>query len=154
MLTFYDPILGCCRGVRGVAWARSREPRPTAPAETYPVIDDLLGAARSVQQVLDQLADTHPDFRACARDDAGNHQVGAGEVLAAADELHQAGTLLDQVGSRLHRAAQHSGRVVWHEVPHATSLTKARSASRRSVFSDLFSHDYPRPDWGGRGASL
>ena len=45
-----------------------------------------------------------------ARDLAG----GAVEALSAADELHQAGTLIDQAHYRLNAAMTHSGRIVWN----------------------------------------
>jgi hypothetical protein len=89
----------------------------------YPVLGDLLAGVRSLRQVLDQLGDTHLRFRAVAHDDDGNHLVGAYEALAAADELHQARTLLDQVESRLDRAMQHSGRIAWHEAPSDPALS-------------------------------
>src|SRR5690606_34116897 len=43
--------------------------------------------------------------------------AGATSAFAAADELHQAGTLLDSVEARLDAASQHSGRIAWHPAP-------------------------------------
>jgi len=83
------------------------------PAATYPVIGDLLAGVRSLRQVLNQLADAHIDNRVLAHDDAGDQTAGATSALAAADELHQAGTLLNTVEWRLDAAAQHSGRIAW-----------------------------------------
>lgn len=146
MPTFHDPILDGAEAreaVRGLAHATRDMPHP---AETYPVIGDLLGVVRSLQQVFDQLAATHLRFQPCAHDDAGNHRVGADQALAAADELHQAGTLLDQVESRLDQAMRHSGRIAWHEVPHTASPTRARPAARPGGFADPFAHHDPRPD--------
>lgn len=87
------------------------------PADTYGVIGDLLSGVRSLRQVLDQLADAHLDHRARAFDDAGDPDAGAASALAAADELHQAGTLLDAVEGRLDTASQYSGHIAWHPAP-------------------------------------
>lgn len=121
MPTFHDPILDgaeASAALRGLAHATRDIPHP---AETYAVIGDLLGGVRSLRQVLDQLAATHLRFRAVAHDDAGNQAAGATAALAAADELHQAGTLLDAVESRLDSASQHSSRIAWHEAPAQTA---------------------------------
>lgn len=117
MPTFHDPILDgaeASAALRGLAHA-TRD--ISHPAETYAVLGDLLGGVRSLRQVLDQLAATHIRFRAVAHDDAGDHAAGATAALAAADELHQAGTLLDAVHDRLDTAMSHSGRIAWHEAP-------------------------------------
>jgi hypothetical protein len=126
MPTFHDPILDgaeASAALRGLAHATRDIPHP---AETYAVIGDLLGGVRSLRQVLDQLAATHLRFRAVAHDDAGNQAAGATAALAAADELHQAGTLLDAVESRLDSASQHSGRIAWHEAPAQTAEPPAQ----------------------------
>ena len=117
MPTFHDPILDgaeASEALRGLAHATRDLPHP---AETYAVIGELLAGARSLRQVLDQLAATHIRFRAVAHDDHGDQAAGATSALAAADELHQAGTLLDAVHDRLDAAMSHSGRIAWHEVP-------------------------------------
>ncbi|SJN15513.1 hypothetical protein FM104_00335 [Microbacterium esteraromaticum] len=87
------------------------------PAETYPVLGELLAGVRSLRQVLDQLAAAHIGGRSRAHDDAGNQTAGATAALAAADELHQAGTLLDAVHDRVDQAMSHSGRIAWHPAP-------------------------------------
>jgi len=73
MPTFHDPILDgaeASEALRGLAHAT----RDLAhPADTYPVLGDLLAGVRSLRQVLDQLAHTHLRFRAVAHDDDGNH---------------------------------------------------------------------------------
>jgi hypothetical protein len=126
MPTFHDPILDgaeASAALRGLAHATRDIPHP---AETYAVLGDLLGGVRSLRQVLDQLAATHLRFRAVAHDDAGNQAAGATAALAAADELHQAGTLLDAVHDRLDSAMSHSGRIAWHEAPPQTEEPPAR----------------------------
>ncbi len=114
MPTFDDPRADAAEAsaaLRGLAHATRAMPEPAA---TYPVLGDLLAGLRSLRQVLDQLAAAHVDNRVLARDDAGDQTAGATSALAAADELHQAGTLLDTVEWRLDAAAQHSGRIAWH----------------------------------------
>ncbi len=153
MPTFHDPILDgaeASEALRGLAHAT----RDLAhPADTYPVLGDLLGGVRSLRQVLDQLASTHLRFRAVAHDDAGNHRVGAHEALAAADELHQAGALLDQVESRLDQAMQHSGRIAWHEAPPDPAPARQRLVSRLGGFADPFGHDrHPSRQEHGRSS--
>ena len=117
MPTFDDPLADAAEAsaaLRGLAHAtRTFE----SPADTHPVIGDLLAGVRSLRQVLDQLAAAHISARARAHDDAGNQAAGATSALAAADELHQAGTLLDTVEWRLDAASQHSGRIAWHPAP-------------------------------------
>lgn len=113
MPTFDDPLADAAEAsaaLRGLAHAtRTFE----NPADTYPVTGDLLAGVRSLRQVLDQLAAAHLRARGIAHDDAGNQAAGATSALAAADELHQAGTLLDTVEWRLDAASQHSGRIAW-----------------------------------------
>ncbi|MBO1903262.1 hypothetical protein J4H92_15060 [Leucobacter weissii] len=94
---------------------------PQDPAELYEVLGGVLGSVRSLRQVLDQLADAHITHRARAHDDAGNQASGASAALAAADELHQAGTYLDQVESRLNAASTQAGRIAWHPNAPETS---------------------------------
>lgn len=119
MPTFDDPQADAAEAsaaLRGLAHATRAMPEPAA---TYPVLGDLLAAARSFRQVLDQLARAHIDNRVLAYDDAGNQDAGATSALATADELHQAGTLLDAVEWRLDAASQHSGRIAWHPAEQA-----------------------------------
>lgn len=87
------------------------------PADAYVVLGDLLDSVRSLRQVLDQLAEAHVSHRARAHDDDGDHGIGKEDALAAADGLHQAGTLLDEVEMRVDTAMTHSGRIAWHPAP-------------------------------------
>mgnify|MGYP005983802667 CR=1 FL=1 len=107
------------------------------PADTYVVLGDLLDSIRSLRQVLDQLAATHVSHRARAHDDDGEHAVGEADALAAADDLHQAGTLLDDVEMRVDAAMTRSGRIAWHPAPaaidHENIDTKAIDAEAVNV---------------------
>lgn len=83
------------------------------PSETYAVIGDLLGGMRSLRQVLDQLAAVHLNHQHQVTDESREYSGGSVEALAAADELHQAGTLIDQAHDHLNAAMTHSGRIAW-----------------------------------------
>ncbi|TLP71913.1 hypothetical protein [Nesterenkonia sphaerica] len=124
MPTFYDPQADAeeaTQTMRGLAHAtRSLDD----PSVTYTTIEYLLSGVRSLRQVLDQLSDAHLNNRGLARDDEGNHLNGAHQALATADELHHAGTLLDQVHARLDNASQHSGGIAWHPQTEHTPITQ------------------------------
>ena len=114
MPTFDNPLTDAAEAseaLRGLAHATRTF---DDPADTYAVIGDLLGGARSLRQVLDQLSRTHLTHQNRAFDDAGNPQVGAEAALEAADALHQAATLLDAVDTHLDTASQASGKIAWH----------------------------------------
>ncbi|GAB3062534.1 MULTISPECIES: hypothetical protein [Micrococcales] len=117
MPTFHDPLADAAEAseaLRGLAHASRVF---DDPADTYRVFGDLVAGVRSLLQVLDQLASTHLGARDRAFDDDGDPTAGAASALAAADELHQAGTLLDQAYDRLDAAFSHSGRIAWHPEP-------------------------------------
>lgn len=117
MPTFYDPgadAAEASEALRGLAYAtRTFE----NPQDIYGVLGDLLSGVRSLRQVLDQLAAAHGNNRSRAFDDHGNHAAGSKDALAAADELHQAASFIDQAEDRLNAAASVAGRVAWHDVP-------------------------------------
>src|SRR5699024_4043396 len=120
MPTFHDPLADAAEAseaLRGLAHASRVF---DDPADTYTVFGDMVAGMCSLRQVLDQLATTHLSHRARAFDDNGNHTAGAQDALAAADELHQAGTLLDEAYDRLDTAFSHSGRIAWHPEPTIT----------------------------------
>lgn len=124
MPTFTDPLKDAteaAEALRGLAHATRTF---DDPADTYAVIGDLLAGVRSLRQVLDQLASAHIASRGRAHDDTGNQAAGATAALAAADELHQAGTLLDTVEWRLDAASQHSGRIAWHPAAETAGISE------------------------------
>ncbi|TAM70258.1 MAG: hypothetical protein EPN48_05450 [Microbacteriaceae bacterium] len=114
MPTFDNPLVDAAEAQAALRVLAHATRAFSEPADTYPVIGELLAGVRSLRQVLDQLAEAHLAARASAHDDAGDQLTGARSALAAADELHQAGTLLDAAESRLDAASQHSGRIAWH----------------------------------------
>ncbi|ACV05738.1 hypothetical protein I6I18_01160 [Kytococcus sedentarius] len=114
MPTYYDSLQDAAEAseaLRGLAHASRVFDNP---ADTYSVLGDLLSGVRSLRQVLDQLGSAHLVHRGRAHDDDGDHAIGAAEALAAADDLHHAGTLLDGVEERGNAAMTHSGRIAWH----------------------------------------
>jgi hypothetical protein len=126
MPTFHDPgadAAEASEALRGLAHAtRSFE----NPHDLYGVLGDLLSGVRSLKQVLDQIVTTHVENRPRAFDDHGDHGIGSKDALAAADELHQAATLIEQAEERLDAAAGAASRVAWHEVPVGQAPTSAR----------------------------
>ncbi|WP_202970247.1 hypothetical protein [Tessaracoccus flavescens] len=122
MPTFHDPLADAAEAseaMRGLAHASRVF---DDPADTYTVFGDLTATMRSLRQVLDQLAATHLSHQDRAHHDDGDHLAGDRSALAAADELHQAGTLLDQAHDHLNAAYSHSGRIAWHPEPPQTGL--------------------------------
>jgi hypothetical protein len=121
MPTFDNPLTDAAEAsaaLRGLAHAtRTFED----PADTYAVLGDLLAGVRSLRQGFDQLAAA----RSRAHDDAGAQAAGAAAALAAADELHQAGTLLDAVHDRVDAAISQSGRIAWHPAPTQDPAARA-----------------------------
>ena len=130
MPTFHDPLADAAEAseaLRGLAHASRVF---DDPADTYQVFGELASGVRSLRQVLDQLAGAHLTHRDRAFDDDGDHTQGAADALAAADELHLAGTLLDQAEDRLSAAHSASGRIAWHRGP-AIESTVEPDAQRR-----------------------
>ena len=129
MPTFYDP--GADAGeasdaLRGLAHAtRTIE----HPRDMYSVLGDLLSGVRSLRQVLDQLASAHASNRELAFDDYGDHASGSADALAAADELHQTATLIDQAEDRLNVAMSAAGRIAWHTEPATEQVAVRRWVS-------------------------
>lgn len=97
------------------------------PANTYPLIGELLGSVRVLEQVMRQVAAAHTVYEARARTDSGDAAAGILEVQSAADELRRAAVLLGQVEACLDAASQHSGRIAWQPA------TPERLASPRWV---------------------
>lgn len=128
MPTFDDPVADAAEASAALRGLTHATRQSEDPADTYSVIGDLLSGVRSLRQVLDQLAAAHIAPRARAHDDAGNQAAGATSALAAADELHQAGTLLDSVAWRLDAASQHSGRIAWYPAPDPVDAEAGRTS--------------------------
>lgn len=120
MPIFTDPSLDAAEAseaLRGLAHATIRVEQLS---EMYGVLGDLLAGARSLRQVLDQLATAHITGQHRAFNDDGDPTAGAKDALAAADELHQAATLIDAAHDRLDAAMSAAGRIAWHDEPATT----------------------------------
>lgn len=117
MPTFSDSTAdaaGASEALRGLAHASRGVDEP---AQMYGVIGELSAAMRSLRQVLDQLADVHERETGRAFDDAGDHDAGMRDALAAAVELHQAANLVDRAYDRLAEGFVAAGRIAWHGDP-------------------------------------
>ncbi|WP_166998363.1 hypothetical protein [Paramicrobacterium fandaimingii] len=113
MPTFYDPgadAAEASEALRGLAHATRSFERPE---DLYPVIGDLISGVRSLQQVIDQLANAHITHHTRANDESGNALLGASTALDTADKLHEAATALDMVQDRIDAASQLAGRIAW-----------------------------------------
>lgn len=133
MPAFHDPLHDAAEAseaLRGLAHASRVF---DDPADTYGVFGDVVAGVRSLRQVLDQLAATHLDHRDRAHDEGGNHSAGSRNALAAADELHRAGSLLDQAYDRLDAAFGHSGQIAWHPGPAVTPGAPSEAIAQRWV---------------------
>ena len=87
MPTFFDSTADAAEAseaLRGLAHASRGFDQP---AEMYGVIGDLSSGMRSLRQVLDQIADVHERKAGHAFKDAGSHEAGVRDALAAAEEL-------------------------------------------------------------------
>lgn len=117
MPTFNDPLTDATeasQALRGLAHATSSF---ETPADTYPVMGELLATTRRLSQVLNQVAAAHTSNLGRARDDEGNTLLGAHAAQAAAAELHKASGLLDEAETHLDAATGHSGRIAWAPPP-------------------------------------
>ncbi|MCR2792768.1 hypothetical protein NQ156_06790 [Microbacterium sp. zg.Y625] len=121
------------------------------PAQTYDVVENLVGGLKSLKQVLDQLSSAHTSAAASARTDDGDHWAGVEEAYAAANALERASTLVARAGMAVDRASQHSGRVVWDSA--AAAVPVAEWIAPRINPHDSFQHtnSFASP---GSGASV
>lgn len=114
MPTFENPIADAeesSEAVRGLAHAT----RAMNPADTYPVLGDLISLTRSLHQVTEQLATVHETNKGRAFDDDGSQVAGERSALSAWMELRQAVALISQAEDHLSAASAHSGRIAWHQ---------------------------------------
>lgn len=113
MPTFNDPTADAretSEAMRGLAHATLRVEQP---AQMYAVIGELQATARSLQQVLDQLAHAHMAHLERATNDLGDYQIGSADAFATADALNDTASFVDQAHDRLAQAQSHAGRIAW-----------------------------------------
>ena len=129
MPTFFDSTADAAEAseaLRGLAHASRGFDQP---AEMYGVIGDLSSGMRSLRQALDQIADVHERKAAHAFNDAGSHEAGVREALAAAEELRQAANLVDRAHDRLAEGFIAAGRIAWHPEPAVEEVMPSRWVS-------------------------
>lgn len=152
--TFYDPGADAgeaAEALRGLAHAtRTCENLQ----DVYGVLGDVLSGVRSLRQILDQLAAAHFNFRSRAFDGRGDHAAGSKDALAAADDLHQAATLVDQAEDRLNAAVSAASRVAWHDVPAPDKTAVQRWVSVVFLQGEEADEVLDMIDAGGAAAGL
>ena len=113
MPTFTDPAADAAemyKAMRGLAHASIVLDQPE---RMYGMLGDLLGAVRSLEQVLGQFAKGHTDARGRAANDAGDRAAGTQDALTAAAELRQAAALIGEAERRLDAGKAAAGRIAW-----------------------------------------
>lgn len=126
MPTFFDSTADTAEAsesLRGLAHASRGFDQP---AEMTGVIGDLSSGMRSLGQALDQIADVHERKAAHAFNDAGNHEAGVRDALAAAEELRRAANLVDRAYDRLTEGFVAAGRIAWHPEPAVEEAAPSR----------------------------
>jgi hypothetical protein len=126
MPTFYDPGADATEASEALPGLAHATRTFENPQDLCGVLGDLLSSVRSLKQVLNQLASAHVENRAQAFDDHGDHTIGSKDALAAADELRQAATLIDQAEERLDAAAAAASRIAWREASASEAPAIAR----------------------------
>ncbi|WP_449281553.1 hypothetical protein [Leucobacter sp.] len=161
MPTFTDPAADAAEmyeAMRGLAHASIVLDHPE---RMYGMLGDLLGAVRSLEQVLGQFAKGHTDARGRAANDDGDRATGTQDALTAAAELRQAAALIGEAERRLDAGKAAAGRIAWQptvqtsEVPsrlinvvflqggeadHALNLIEAGGAD--AVIQELAGNDF------------
>lgn len=113
MPTFNDPTADAeeaRQALRGLAHVTRRIGDPD---KLYGIVGELLGAARSLEQSLIQLAGASLTHQSSAAHDDGDRNLGAADAWAAADALQQAARHVSAAESVLDQASGHLGRIVW-----------------------------------------
>ncbi|MEL5990272.1 hypothetical protein ACOKGD_06690 [Microbacterium phosphatis] len=113
MPTFYDPSADAeeaRQALRDLAHAIIRIDNPD---ELYGIVGELLGAARSLEQVLIQIGGASLTHQDRAAHDDGDSNLGAADAWAAADALRQAAGHVSAAETALDQASGHLGRIAW-----------------------------------------
>lgn len=111
MAAFVDTVADVAEAYEGFCGLADGTRTFEDPADTYPVLGDVSGPVQLLRQVLDQLSRAHADHRSIAFTDDRIPAVAL--VLATADKSHQAADGLDEVGDRVMRTHEASGRITW-----------------------------------------
>lgn len=127
MPTFYDPEADAAEAreaVRGLAHASRQIDHPDA---LYGLVGEMLGAARNLEQVLNQLARNTLAHQHRASTDRGDEKVGQADAWAAADFLATAAREVGQAEAALDQASGLLGRIAWQKTPQAEAETIERA---------------------------
>lgn len=115
MPTYSDPLADAAEaGLAVQALAHASRDFPDPGETLYRTTGELLGALRSLEQVLGQVADAHIHHQDRAFLDNGNHEAGVDEAWAAANALRKAAELVQSAETAVDRASQHSSHIAWH----------------------------------------
>ncbi|WP_294179619.1 hypothetical protein [uncultured Schumannella sp.] len=114
MPTFNDPTADAeeaRQALRGLAHATRRIEDPD---KLYGIVGELLGATRSLEQSLIQLAGASLTHQGSAAHHDGDRNLGAADAWAAADALRHTASHVSAAESVLDQASGHLGRIAWH----------------------------------------
>lgn len=100
--------------MRGLAHGTRRVDQPE---QMYPVLGDLLGSVRALEQVLGQLATAHDTLSNRATDDTGDGPAGRSDAAATATELRAAAVLISQAERHIDAGMGAAARIAWHSEP-------------------------------------
>lgn len=128
MPTYYDAAADAAEtyeAVRGLAHASRTIDDPD---ELYGIVGELLGAARSLEQVLGQLTRASSTHQHRAATDDGDARIGQADARAAADALQTAAREVGQAEAALNQASAHLGRIAWQPTPEHAQQVQARQA--------------------------
>lgn len=83
------------------------------PEEMYGVLGDLLGGLRSLEQVLEQIANVHLKQRGRATNDAGSRAAGTRDALQTCAELRHTARRVGEAERLLNEAMSAASRIAW-----------------------------------------
>lgn len=134
MVTFNDPRADADEAreaLRGLAHATRIIDEA---GDTYAVLGALSAGLASLGQSLDQLAEWHHRNADRAVTDTGSRDAGRRYAVEAADDLHDAATLLERVRAVVDEAWNVNGRIAWHPAPQPTTPRPVRRLAEPSLF--------------------
>lgn len=141
MPTFHDPSADAeeaRQALRGLAHASIRIDDPDV---LYGVVGELLGAARSLEQSLIQIAGASLTHQGRAAHDDGDLGLGAADAWAAADALRQAAGHVRAAESVLDQASGHLGCIAWQPPQRQWVTVVFLQGEEAEPVLDLIDHD-------------
>lgn len=116
-MSFDDPVSEAreaSAALRGLAHATRTFKDPST---SYTVLGDVLSAASSLQQVVQQLADLHRQHAGDVRSESGSGVDGHTAAVAAEAALRRAANALHTLEQELDDASGVSSQIVWRLPP-------------------------------------